>query len=75
MLVRNEGTISTAQAIDAAPQPEAFRFEIERMPFTFFVASELDVKCSPGIYPRISEPDKLDVFEIEQAFAIGERVE
>jgi len=74
MLVRNEGTVSTAQAIYTASKSEAFGLEIERMPFAFFVASKLDVKSASCIDPRIREPDKLDVFEIEQTFAIRERV-
>jgi hypothetical protein len=32
------------------------------------------VKSTPCIDPRISEPDELDIFEIEQTLAISERV-
>jgi len=74
MLVRDVGTVSTAQAIYTPAKPEALGLEIERMPLAFFVASDLDVKSPPCINPRIREPDHFDVFEIEQTLAISERV-
>ena len=75
MLVGNDRAVATAQAIYAASKSEAFGFEVERMPFAFLFASDLDVKSSSGIDARICQPDHFDVLKIEQPLAIGERVE
>ena len=74
MFVRDERPITAANTIDPSTQSEPFRFEVERMPLALFIASKLNVKPPAGVDPGVGEPYKLDVFEIVEPLAIGERV-
>ena len=75
MLVGDELPIAVADRVDLADQAERRVGQFELGPLAVLVGGERGVQLAAGVDPGVGDADLLDFFEVEQALAVGQRVE
>ena len=73
MLVRDETTVATTQAVHLSPQTEHFALQNQADDFAL-VRSQLFMQPASRVYGRIGHTDLFHLFEVEKTFAIRQGV-
>jgi hypothetical protein len=74
MLVGDEVAATYTEDIHRASDPELSVLELEPLDGVALILCDLDVKAPTRIYGGIGEPQAFHLLQVEQAFAIRERM-
>jgi hypothetical protein len=75
VLVGNQLAVAPAQVIDFAEQPEGFALDLDAAPLGVLVGVDGGVQLAPCKHGRVGYANLLDFFQIEQAFAVQQRMQ
>ena len=75
VLVGNERATANAEDIHRASNPEFTVFELKPFDGVALILRDLDMKAPARVHGRIGEPQPFHLLQVEQPFAIRERVQ